>query len=89
MVEIGGTRLDLCSTNTMSIKDHYMKLILFGKKQFKGNTGLSLWGDLGETVSLNWLTSPSFEFGEKLKCVEHIGKFRIWTKVSLKFWKCP
>ena len=28
--------------------------------------GLSLGGDLGEKVSLNWLTSPYFELKEKL-----------------------
>ena len=44
--------------------------------------GLSLGGDLGEKVSLSWLTSPYFELRVKFKCIEHIGKFKIWTKTS-------
>ena len=36
--------------------------------------GLSIRGDLGEKVSLSWLTSPYFELREKFKCIEHIGK---------------
>ena len=35
-----------------------------------------LGGDLGEKVSLNWLTSPSFELREKFKCME-------WTEKSI------
>ena len=35
--------------------------------------GLSLEGDLGEKVSLIWLTSPYFELREKLKCTKYLG----------------
>ena len=45
-------------------------------------TGVILEGDLGEKVSLNWLTSPYFELREKWKCIEYIGKSKIWTKTS-------
>ena len=45
--------------------------------------GPSLDGDLGEKVSLNWFTSY-FELREKFQCIEHIGKSKIWTKISPK-----
>ena len=41
--------------------------------------GLSLGGDLGEK-SLNNLVDFSWE---KFKCIEHIGKSKIWTTTSL------
>ena len=44
-------------------------------------SGLSLEGDLGQKVSFSWLTSPYFELREKFKCIEHIGKSKIWTKI--------
>ena len=47
-------------------------------------TGLSLEGDLGEKVSLNWFTSPYYELREKFQCIEHIGESKIWTKTSPK-----
>ena len=43
---------------------------------------LSLEADLGEKVSLNWLTSPYFELREKFKSKEHIGKSKMLTKTS-------
>ena len=45
-------------------------------------TGLSLGGNLGEKVSLSWLTSPYFVLREKFKCIEHIGKSKIQIKTS-------
>ena len=44
--------------------------------------GLSLGGDLGEKVSLNWLTSPCFELREKFNCIEHTGKSKIMARTS-------
>ena len=46
------------------------------------NSGLSLEGDLGEKVSLNWFTSPCFELRERLKCINCIGKIKIRIKTS-------
>ena len=43
-------------------------------------SGVILGGDLGEIVSLSWLTSPYFELKEKWKCIECTGKFESWTK---------
>ena len=39
-----------------------------------------LEGDLGEKVFLSWLTSPYLELREKWKCIDCIGKSKIWTK---------
>ena len=44
--------------------------------------GVILEGDLGEKVFLSWLTSPCLELREKWKCIECIGKSKIWTKTS-------
>ena len=45
---------------------------------------LSLGGDLGEKVSISWLTSPYFKWlREKITCIKHIGKSKTWTKTSL------
>ena len=44
--------------------------------------GVILEGDLGEKVSLSWLTYPYLELREKWKCIESIGKSKIWTKTS-------
>ena len=43
---------------------------------------LSLASDLGEIVSLNWLTSSYFVLRQKFKCIEFIGKPKSWTKTS-------
>ena len=48
----------------------------------KCNRGVILEGDLGEKISLSWLTSPYLELREKWKCIECIGKSKIWTKTS-------
>ena len=45
-------------------------------------TGVILEGDLGEKVSLSWLTSPYLEPREKWKCIECIRKSKILTKTS-------
>ena len=39
-------------------------------------TGPSLEGDLGEKVTISWLTSPCFELREKFKCIEHCFELR-------------
>ena len=44
---------------------------------------LSLGRDLGEKVSISWLTSPYLKLREKITCIKHIGKSKIWTKTSL------
>ena len=44
--------------------------------------GVILEGDLGEKVCLSWQTSPCLELREKWKCIESIGKSKIWTKTS-------
>ena len=44
--------------------------------------GLSLGGNFGKKVSLNWLTSTCFELREKFKCKEHTGKPEILAKTS-------
>ena len=44
--------------------------------------GVILEGDLGEKVSLSWLTSPYLKSREKWKCIACIGKSKIWTKTS-------
>ena len=53
-------------------------------------TGLSLGGDLGEKVSLSWLTSPYFELREKFKFVEHNYREiqNLDKNFSPKSWKC-
>ena len=40
-------------------------------------------GDLGEIVFLSWLASPYFELREKVKCIEHRGKSKLWSTTSL------
>ena len=45
--------------------------------------GVILEGELGEKVSLSWLTSSRYlELREKWKCTEYIEKSKIWTKTS-------
>ena len=46
------------------------------------SAGVILEGNLGEKVSLSWLTSPYLELREKWKCIEYIRKSKIWTKTS-------
>ena len=58
----------------------FKSLCEFGGTFF--NPGVILEGDLGEKVSLSWLTSPYLELREKWKCIEFIGKIKIWTKTS-------
>ena len=55
-------------------------------KEFHNWRGVILDCDLGEKVSLSWLTSPYLELREKWKCLDCIGKSKIWTKTSLKSW---
>ena len=50
--------------------------------QLRHQPGLSLGGDLGVKVSLNWFTSPCFELRQKLKCIEYIGKYKICPKTA-------
>ena len=44
------------------------------------DAGVILEGDFREKVSLSWLTSSYLELREKWKCIECIGKSKIWTK---------
>ena len=48
----------------------------------QGDSRVILEGDLGEKVSLSWLTSSYLELREKWKCIDCIGKSKIWTKTS-------
>ena len=45
-------------------------------------SGVILMGNLGEKVSLSWLTSPYVELREKWKCIECTGESKIWIKTS-------
>ena len=45
--------------------------------------------DLGEKVSLNWLTSPYLELREKWKCKEYIGKSKFGPELLPEFLKLP
>ena len=56
----------------------YLSILLYASR----TSGLSLEGDLGEKLSLSWLTSPYFELREMFKCIEYIGKSKIWAKTS-------
>ena len=58
------------------------KILLVLRDQIQTLTGIILGGDLGEKVSLRWLTSPYLELRKKWKCIECIGNSKIWTKTS-------
>ena len=45
--------------------------------------GHSLEGNLGENISLIWLTSPYFQLREKLKWKEYVEKSKICIKTSI------
>ena len=50
-------------------------------------SGAILEGDLGEKVSLSWLTSPYLELREKWKCIKCIGEIlNLDQNFSLKSW---
>ena len=60
-------------TNASNWEKHLAKVI-GAFNYLLSNPGLSLGGDLGELVSLNWLTLPCFVLREKFKYIEYIGR---------------
>ena len=64
-------------------------LFCHDNKVFNSPNQDSTQWELGEQVSLIWLSSPCFELMEKLKCIEHIGdqNFSLNASKLLPVWE--
>ena len=73
----------------LKVISYFWHHLMITNKSSPRTAGLRLEGDLGEKVSLNWLTSPYFELREKFKCIVHIGSPQFGPTLLPEILKTP